>query len=448
MNVLLLIADDWSPIAECYGNPVIHTPNIDAVARRGTVFDNAFCTTPSCAASRANILTGQYSHRHGQYGHSHSHHGFRTFETFADRTLPAVLGRHGVFSGLVGKHHIAPLSVYPFDYSEPATPWSTQTLRDAVRGFYAAAGERPFYLQAASMFPHRTPGSGFDVGHFGDEYIAGDTDYAPEDVIVPPWLNDTPAVRRDLADYYRYVTRFDRFVGAMLEELDAAGRTADTTVILMSDHGMPFPGAKASFYDSGHRCPLIIAPPDGRPVHNDAPVNWSDIFPTVTELLGLPEEANPDDLPGASLAPLLGGSDRKGRERTYFSHTFHGIAEYYPYRAVHERRLKFVHFLAHPLPMPLPPDLYGSPVWQEVLEKRPETLGQRSTVATLYHDAEELYDLEKDPHETTNVIDRPEYAEDVARLREDLRAMRRETGDPLLTGQTEPFPDPRRRGAC
>lgn len=61
-NAMLLIADDWSPIAGCYGSPVIQTPNVDALAARGTRFTHAFCTTPSCAASRASLLTGHYSH--------------------------------------------------------------------------------------------------------------------------------------------------------------------------------------------------------------------------------------------------------------------------------------------------------------------------------------------------------------------------------------------------
>ena len=77
-NVLLLIADDWSPLAGCYGSRVIKTPKVDALAHRATRFTNAYCTSPSCAASRANILTGHYSHTHGQYGHSHSIHNFHT----------------------------------------------------------------------------------------------------------------------------------------------------------------------------------------------------------------------------------------------------------------------------------------------------------------------------------------------------------------------------------
>ena len=90
-NVLLLIADDWSPIAGCYGNSVIQMPNVDALAARGTRFSQAFCTTPSCAASRASILTGNYSHTHGQYGHSHSIHNFHTHLSMP--SIPACLAQ-------------------------------------------------------------------------------------------------------------------------------------------------------------------------------------------------------------------------------------------------------------------------------------------------------------------------------------------------------------------
>ena len=87
-NVLFLIADDWSRIAGCYGNSVVRTPRIDAFAREGAIFDQAFCTSPSCAVSRACILTGYHSHTHGQYGHCHGIHGFST-HPILPRRLPA-----------------------------------------------------------------------------------------------------------------------------------------------------------------------------------------------------------------------------------------------------------------------------------------------------------------------------------------------------------------------
>jgi hypothetical protein len=93
--------------------------------------------------------------------------------------------------------------------------------------------------------------------------------------------------------------------------------------------------------------------------------------------------------------------------------------------------------------MPIPPDLYESPTWQDVLATRPEKLGVRDARASIYHDREELYDLVADPHETTNLFKRPEYADIVARMREELLAMREATGDPLLSGQETLFSDPR-----
>ena len=108
-NVLLLIADDWSPLAGCYGSPVIKTPKVDTLARRATRFSNAYCTSPSCAASRANILTGHYSHTHGQYGHSHSIHNFHTAASMP--SVPRQLGDAEYATGIIGKLHVQPQSV-------------------------------------------------------------------------------------------------------------------------------------------------------------------------------------------------------------------------------------------------------------------------------------------------------------------------------------------------
>ena len=73
-NVVLLVTDDQGLDAGCYGNAVIKTPNMDALARDGTCFTHAFCTTASCSASRSVILTGLHNHANGQYGHQHAYH--------------------------------------------------------------------------------------------------------------------------------------------------------------------------------------------------------------------------------------------------------------------------------------------------------------------------------------------------------------------------------------
>src|SRR5579872_5211337 len=93
-SVLLLIADDHSPIARCYGNPVIATPNMDRLAREGVRFSHAFCTTPSCSASRSVVLTGLHNHTNGQFGHAQMPYNFHTH--LDAPSIPKVARAHGV----------------------------------------------------------------------------------------------------------------------------------------------------------------------------------------------------------------------------------------------------------------------------------------------------------------------------------------------------------------
>src|SRR5262245_32435985 len=79
-NVVLIGTDDQGQDAGCYGNPVIKTPNIDALAADGTLFKNAYCTTASCSPSRSVILTGLFNHANGQYGLEHAEHHFSSFD--------------------------------------------------------------------------------------------------------------------------------------------------------------------------------------------------------------------------------------------------------------------------------------------------------------------------------------------------------------------------------
>jgi len=432
-NVLLIIADDWSPLAGCYGTPALHTPHIDRLAARGTMFTRAFCTTPSCAASRANILTGLYSHQHHQYGHTHGCHNFRTR---ADaKTLPSVLRASGIASGLVGKSHIAPRETYPFDVWEepndiPFAKFSNQRLSSLTGDFLKSVEGKRFYLHAASSNPHRTGGDFRRPLH--PEFEGKDRLYSPEEVTVPSWLPDTPETRQDLADYYTYISRFDEYVGAILGELDDAGRTSDTMVLLLSDHGMPFPGAKASPFEAGHHCPLIIAHPDGTGAGQrcDALVNWNDILPTILDGMDIPEAQRPTNLPGESMMPLIENAASPWRETVFYSHNFHEITNYFPYRVIRGSRYKYVRCLASKLDMPLGQDLFDSLSYTSI--KKNGGSSTRSQGRILRHWPEALFDLENDPDEMTNLIDDPQVQPIVEDYRNQLLEFRSQTKDPWL----------------
>ena len=418
-NVLLLIADDWSPIAGCYGNDVVRMPNVDALAARGTVFSNAFCTTPSCAASRANILTGRYSHTHGQYGHSHGIHNFRTHTSM--RSLPAILGESGIATGYLGKLHVEPESVYPWDFASPENSRNVKALADEASRFFSEIGDRPFYLHIGYADPHR---DFFNyLHHPGVEPVS----YSPAEVVVPDFLPDIAAVRAEIAEYYQALSRLDTGIGMAVEALEKAGRVEDTLIVVMSDHGMPFPGAKASSFDSGHRCPLIVIRPDAQACGCDGLVNWCSIMPTVLDWCGV--EA-PEDLPERSLLPILDVANPEGWDETFFSHSFHEVTNYFPYRVLRGRRYKYVRNLYPELEVPLPSDLWASTTWQSVLDNGLEMLGKRPTRSFLHREAEELFDIENDPLETHNLIEDPALAGVADEMRQKVRNFRIDTKDP------------------
>ena len=146
--------------------------------------------------------------------------------------------------------------MYPFDFEPEVNARNGVELARAARDFWAAHPDQPFYMHVGFTDPHRA-GRGF-----GNERPYSDvpeTQYSPDDVVVPPYLPDVPDVRADLAEYYQAVSRFDFGVGCLLDALEESGRADETLVIVTTDHAMPFPGAKASFFDSGPPLPLYPA---------------------------------------------------------------------------------------------------------------------------------------------------------------------------------------------
>ena len=425
-NALFLIADDWSRLASCYGNSIVKTPRIDAFAGESIVFDHAFCTSPSCAVSRACILTGQHSHTHGQYGHCHGIHGFRTSETMT--SIPQALRTAGFATACIGKKHVEPFSVYPFEFEPRVNSRSPAELAAAARTFLSDNANRSFYLHVGFSDPHRA-GRGFA----NDRTWPGVSEqlYRPEDVIVPDFLPDLPDVRADLADYYQAISRFDHGIGLLLDTLEESGRADDTLVIVTTDHAMPFPGAKASFFDSGHHCPFILRTPDlqQRGVHHQALINWTNIRPTVQDWCGVPA---PEDLPASSILPVLGQPNAPGWDETYFSHCFHEIVDYNPYRVLRGRRYKFARHLSAGLDTAFPTDLFRSRTWSAVRDAKAPNMGLRDIRHVIERAPEELYDIAEDPQETRNLIDDPAHSEVAKQMRQRLLDFRHRTDDPWL----------------
>lgn len=430
-GVVLMIADDLGMQVGCYGDRVIRTPNIDAFAARGTRFTNGFATVSSCSPSRAVMLTGLFTHTNGQYGLAHAEHNAHTFDDV--KSVPKRLKKAGWRTAVIGKLHVLPSSVYTFDENVGGKPVGNgkdvAAMAERVGQFISRDPEKPFFVLVGFTDPHRA-GKGFANEQWG---LKDRSDrYDPAAIPVPPFLPDQPDVRADLADYYQSITRMDRGVGLVLDTIAKSGVADDTLVIIISDNGMPFPGAKTNLYDVGVHLPLLVSSPKQtqRGHANDAMVSFVDVAPTILEYAGL----TTDGLPGKSMLDLLDDEHAPAGQRdvVFGSHVQHEVTMYYPMRSVRTRTHKYILNLASPLEFPTAQDLFGSKTWQDILKRKDPNVGGRSMQNLIHRPREELYDLTKDPNEFTNVASDPAYASVLTDLRQRLKQWQNATDDPWL----------------
>ncbi|MGL4554715.1 MAG: sulfatase family protein [Gemmataceae bacterium] len=421
-NVVLLVADDLGLTLGCYGDPVAKTPNLDALAKSGVRFSHAFAAVASCSPSRSVLYTGLYGHTSGQYGLQHAAHNFTARPGVA--TLPGLLTKAGYRVGIIGKVHVGPDAIYPWEVM-PSNGRNGVTMAKQAAKFLADGGGKPFCLVVGYTDPHRAAkGFANEKPWPGIEPVK----YDPEAVPVPDHLPDTPEVRADLADYYQAVSRLDAGVGAMLGVLKESGRDADTLVLFLSDNGIPFPGAKTTVYDAGLRLPLIVRDPSVKGGHtNAAMASWVDVLPTVLDAAKVKAPAR---LAGRSLLPVLGQERPAGWDEVYASHTFHEVTMYYPSRAVRTRAVKYIRNLASPLEFPFASDLFASPSWRAIRSGGLKEMGKVRVATFLRRPAEELYDVVKDPAESRNLAGDPEHGKTLEAMRAKVKAWQERTADP------------------
>ena len=393
-NVLYLHSHDTGRHVQPYGHGVA-TPRIQRLAEEGLLFRQAFSAAPVCSPSRAALLTGEYPHSSGMLGLAHR--GFRLRDR--GRHLANLLRAAGYWTALAGmQHEAADASEIGYDrvlelestHARDVAPAAATLLREGL--------PEPFFLSVGFFETHR-------------EYPPpGDARFA----LPPANLPDTPETRRDMAAFEASARVLDEGVGTVL---DAVGE--DTLVILTTDHGLAFPGAKATLTDRGLGVLLILR---GLGLHgvSDALVSQLDLYPTLCELAGIPTP------PWASGRSLLRG---ESHEAVFGELTFH--AAYDPARSIRTRRHRYIrHF----------DNGHAGPVLANIDDGPSKELLIEHGLASRPRPAEELYDLVFDPNEAANLAADPAHAPVLAELRERLQAWMADTGDPLLAGPVAPPP--------
>jgi arylsulfatase A-like enzyme len=433
-NVVLIIADDmaWDDCG-ANGNRKIKTPHIDRLAREGMRFDRAFVAASSCSPSRSSILTGRYPHSTGA---EELHWPLPPEQiTFVEK-----LKASGYWTAAAGKWHLGNAVKDRFDEVREANPSGFQlaTGKDANARMTAPGSgavqsgcdqwvpvlrdrprDKPFFLWLASLDPHRD----YHPGAIPEPHRA-------EDVIVPPYLPDRPEVRKDLALYYDEIGRLDHYVGEVLAELDRQGVAGNTLVLFLSDNGRPFPRCKTTLYDSGIRTTFLVRWPGrvGPGRRCGRLVSTVDIAPTVLGLAGIEPGAS---FQGKDVSPLFEDPAAKVREMIFAERNWHDYAAHG--RAARSERFKYIRNDDRESPLTPPADAVRSPTFRAMRRPRDEgrlAPAQRACFVSP-RPAEELYDVEADPHELTNLAGDPRFAEVLVDMRRALSEWSRETGDVL-----------------
>ena len=416
-NILFIAIDDQNDWIGCLGgHPQIQTPNIDALAQRGTVFLNAHCQSPLCNPSRTSLLTGLRPSTTGVYGLAP---WFRDVDDLKDLvSLPQYLRKQGYRALSTGKIYHGGYGRRPKKDDEfdelgppagvgakpphklvntpsphPLVDWGVFPHKDEDKGDWAVASwgveqllkpqQEPFFLSVGFFLPHvpcYATQKWFDL--YPEEtlqlppFLATDRDDTPRFSWYLHWKLPEPRQKflvedmqwKNLVRSYLACTSFvDSQVGRVLEALEQGGHADDTIVVLWSDHGWHLGEklitGKNTLWDRGTRVPLIFAGPGvaegGR---CEEPAELLDMYPTLIDLCELPEQPG---LEGHSLLPQLrdASAKREWPAITTHNHDNHGIRS---------RDWRYIHYAD------------GS---------------------------EELYDMRKDPNEWTNLAADPKYAD-------------------------------------
>ena len=368
LNVVLLYTDDqrYNTIA-ALGNDEIHTPNLDWLVQNGTSFTHAHTMGGQhgalCAPSRSMLMTGRPLFRlletgdripedHTMMPEVLAEAGYTTFATGkwhndkASFARAFQMGDHIFFGGMhwpnVGGHE-SPLlhefdstGTYPTEARRPVEGYSSTLYADAAINFlnHMSDADRPFLAYVSFTSPHdpRTPPAPFD------------TMYTPESVSLPPnYLPEHPfdngelrvrdenlrehprteaIVREELALYYGMISELDAQIGRIIDALRENDQLDHTLIIMAGDNGLAVGShgllGKQNLYEHSMRVPMVFVGPNiPANTQRDALVYVFDVFPTVASLLGL---SVPATVEGADLQPFMADADLPGRDAAFYAY--------------------------------------------------------------------------------------------------------------------------------
>ncbi|MEC8558405.1 MAG: sulfatase [Planctomycetota bacterium] len=427
-NIILFIADDvsWNDYG-CYGNEHARTPNIDKLATGGVRFDQAFLTASSCSPSRASIVTGRYPHNNGKAAELH-------LPIAANLPwFPELLRESGYFTALSGKNHMKvddklgagdQPRAKAFDLIDGGrTKGNSGGHANWLKITKERPKDKPFFFWFAAYDAHR----GWDADRQWREKQYG-AKHSGNKVRVPPFLVPNTDTKDDLASYYNEVSRFDHYIGKVVEELVRQGALDNTLIFVLADNGRPFPRAKTRLHDSGMKTALVAHWPNGikDPGASNSLVSIIDLAPTI---LAAAEVSRPSTFQGVGLQPVFQDRSALVRRFAFSEHNWHDYEAHG--RSVRDGSFLYIKNNRPYQPLQGPADSVRSPSHLSLLaQKDADSLtAAQADVFAAPRTAEELYLIDRDPHQLNNLAKDSKYASELARLRKILDQWSEETAD-------------------
>lgn len=416
-NIILIVLHDLGTHLACYGQENVQTPNIDRLAAGGIVFEKNFATATYCSPSRGAIITGKWPHANGLMGLVNLGWNLPP----ENLTLAQVLGGAGYDTHLFGVQHEAEDSAQlGFNHVVEGASFHCTDVVPHVVDFIAERAKKqkdrnaePFYARVGFIEVHRL---GFDYERYLDLPKA---EANASVTTVPGFIKDSNLARTDVAQFNACVEHTDRYLGEIFDSVEEAGIGDNTIIVLTTDHGIDFPRAKGTLYDSGINTTLVMRWPAAIKAGRrcDHMVSNIDLFPT---LCGAAGAETPDGVQGRSFLPVLGETQYEPNALVFAEkNTSTDDAK----RCVRTDRWKYIRNFDEGPRLVLGTcteySLTRRGMGDEHLSPRPQA---------------ELYDLSSDPLELVNLAGKPEHAQQEAHLDATLSEWMRSTDDPLLEG--------------
>ena len=413
-NILWIVFEDISPNLGAYGDEYARTPNLDRFAAQSVRYTRAFSNGGACAPARSTLITGMYPPAIGTH-HMRSE-GVPPAYVIG---FPQLLREAGYYTS----NH----SKTDYNWIAPADTWDTVSADWRGQG-WARRGGKPFFTVVNITDTHSSqiyhPWSGWPQRH---ESLPDELRHSPEGARVPPYYPETPEVRQAYARYADNISFADRITGEVLAQLQRDGLADSTIVFFYSDHGAGMPRSKSFLFESSLLVPLLIRFPDrfseyapARPgMALERTVAFVDFAPTVLSLAGV--EAPAHFHGKAFLGP------KEGTPREFAFGYRDRMDERYEFiRSVRRGRWKYIrNYFPHlpwffeqtrlyPSTHPVALALHGAARAGRLTDETAVYMGLRKP-------REQLFDLERDPHEIRNLAADPGHQETLGMMREGLR---------------------------